>query len=227
MRLILLLLACAAPKPVEWHYGEPWSGRCATGKSQSPIELSGSAGFAPKLSFEYWPTHLSALNNGHTVEVTYDTGSFLTLEGKRYALKQYHFHHPGEHAVDGKSYPMELHLVHKSDDGKLAVVAVLIREGEANRWLKPLFDNLPRPGERREPDARISAADLLPPSKVFLHYTGSLTSPPCSEGVAWFVMRAPIELSADQIALMTNLLGDNHRPIQPLNGRHLVEGEAR
>src|SRR5437764_11699490 len=166
MRLILLLFACAPQQHVEWHYGEPWGGVCATGKLQSPVELSGAAGFGPKVSLEYWPTQLSALNNGHTVELAYQPGSSLTLDGKRYALKQLHFHHPGEHVVDGKSYPLEVHLVHKSDDGKIAVVAVLVSEGAPNRWLKPLTDNLPRPGERYEPDARVNAADLVPPSRI-------------------------------------------------------------
>ena len=229
MRLPLLLLfcACAPPPHVEWHYGETWGGVCATGKQQSPVELSGAPGLGPKIQLEYWPSPIHTVHNGHTVEVQYDPGSSLILDGKRYALKQFHFHHPSEHTVDGKSYPLELHLVHKSDDGKLAAVGILIAEGAPNRWLQPILADLPRPGETREPTARVNAADLVPPSRVFLHYAGSLTTPPCSEGVSWFVLRTPIEMSADQIAALTKLLGDNHRPIQPLNGRPVVEGEVR
>jgi carbonic anhydrase len=225
--LALALSACAAPeKHIEWHYGEPWGGTCADGKRQSPVELSGSAGFAPKVQLEYWPSRVKLLNNGHTVQANYDPGSTLIVDGKRFALQQFHFHHPGEHGVDGKSFPLEMHFVNKSEDGKLAVIGVLVIEGAANNWLKPLFADLPRPGESRELDARVNAADLVPRSRIFLHYSGSLTTPPCSEDVAWFVLRTPIEMSADQIAALAKLLPDNHRPIQPPNGRAFVEGEA-
>jgi carbonic anhydrase len=225
--LILFLVGCPPPPAVHWNYGEAWTGVCSTGKSQSPIDLHGQTGFAPRVQMEYWPTAGRMTNNGHTIELSYEPGSKLIVDEKHYALKQIHFHHPAEHQLDGKSFPLEMHLVHKTEEGKLAVVGVLIQEGAANKWLAPFFSDLPYQGEPREPGARINAADLIPPSRVFLHYDGSLTAPPCSEGVSWFVMKTPIEMSAEQIAEFAKRFPDNHRPPQPLDGRHVVEGEAR
>jgi carbonic anhydrase len=227
-RFLILLVSCVPPAAAPaWHYGEAWGGLCAGGKRQSPIAVSGGPGFAPKVQLEYWPSRTRLFNNGHTVQLDYDAGSFLTVDGRRYALQQLHFHHSAEHTVDDKTFPLELHLVHKSDDNKLAVVAVMIAEGAENPWMRPLLDDLPRPGERREPTARLNAADLVPRSRVFLHYSGSLTTPPCSEEVSWFVMRTATEMSAAQIAELSQLLGDNHRPLQPSGGRQIIEGEVR
>jgi carbonic anhydrase len=225
--LILTLSACAHPPPLVWSYGEPWGGECTTGKQQSPVALSGAAGFAPTVQLEYWPSRIKLTNTGKTLRLDYDPGSFIIVDGKRAKLEQLHFHHPGEHSVDGKTFPLEMHLVHKTEDGKFVVVAVLIAEGALNRWMKPLLAELPRLGETLQPTARLNAADLVPPSRIFLHYSGSLTAPPCSEGVQWFVMRTPIEMSADQIAALGELLGDNHRAVQPLGDRKVIEGEAR
>jgi carbonic anhydrase len=224
--LILLLVGCAPPPVVHWNYGEQWTGVCSTGKSQSPIDLHGESGFSPRLQMEYWPSVGHVINNGHTIELEYDPGSKLIVDDKHYPLKQMHFHHPSEHLLDGKSFPLELHIVHKTDDGKIAVVGILIQEGAANKWLGPFFNDLPYPGEKREPGARINAADLIPASRVFLSYSGSLTTPPCTEGVSWFVMKTPIEMSAEQIAAFAKRFADDHRSPQPLDGRHAVEGEA-
>jgi carbonic anhydrase len=224
--LTLILCGCPPPPPVHWSYGEKWDGVCATGKRQSPVDLRSGGSFAPRIQLEYWPTPMRVMNNGHTIELEYDAGSFLVLDGKRYALKQFHFHHPSEHHLDGKSFPLEVHFVHKSEDGKLAVVGVPIAEGAANKWLQPAWTDLPQPGEHREPEARINAADLVT-SKPYLHYSGSLTTPPCSEGVEWFEMTTPIEMSAEQIAAFAKMFPDNHREPQPLGDRHVEAGEIR
>jgi carbonic anhydrase len=227
MRLLLIvaLAGCAHHAPTHFSYGEPWGGTCASGREQSPINLHAAGGFAPKLEFEYWPSRTRLINNGHTVQLEYDPGSALTVDGVRYALVQMHFHHPSEHTLDGTGAALELHLVHKSADGKLAVVGVLLREGAANRWLEAVLHALPSEGERAELDARINAADLLPASRRVFAYRGSLTTPPCSEGVSWFVMQSPSEISADQLAPFARLYPDNHRPPVPLNGRSVTLSE--
>jgi carbonic anhydrase len=229
LSLLLVLSACAVPPPLHWSYGEAWEGVCKTGKQQSPVDLhAGGSAFAPRIQMEYWPTQTRLTNNGHTLQFDYDPGSFLQVDGKRYALVQFHFHHPGEHALDGAAWPMELHLVHKSDDGKLAVVAIQIAEGAVNRWLETAWNDLPAaPGEQRESPVKINAADLMPKDRAYLHYSGSLTAPPCSEGVEWFVLRAPASMSAEQIAAFDKLFHDNHRPVQPLGGRPVAEGQVR
>lgn len=136
-------------------------------------------------------------------------------------LKALRFHNPSEHLLDGKSFPMELQLVHQNEQGKLMMVAVFIQEGAANKWLQPAFGDLPYPGEHREISAKINAADLLPKSKRWLYYTGSMTHPPCTEGVPWFVFESPIELSAEQLAAFTRMFKDNHRP--PVGRRDAIE----
>ncbi len=202
---------------------------CSTGKQQAPINLR--TGMAtpqdlPNLVFAYRPSRLSITNNGHTEQMTYQAGSTLGRVGTqdRWTLAQFHFHDPSEHTVDGTSYPIEMHLVHLDAAGKPAVVvAVFIQEGKENVALAPAFQSLPakegdtvaRPGET------IDAAALLPADRTFFTYAGSLTTPPCTEGVTWYVMKVPIEMSRAQIAAFTELehLRHNNRPIQSLGGR--------
>ena len=202
---------------------------CSTGKQQSPITLR--AGMAtpqdlPNLVFAYKPSSLSVTNNGHTEQMTYEAGSTLGRVGTkdRWTLTQFHFHDPSEHTVDGTSYPLEMHLVHLDAAGKPAVVvAVFIQAGKENVALAPAFQSLPakegdtvaRPGET------IDAAALLPADRTFFTYAGSLTTPPCTEGITWYVLKVPIEMSRAQIAAFTKLehLRHNNRPIQSLGGR--------
>ena len=186
---------------------------CSTGKQQAPINLR--AGMAtpqdlPNLVFAYKPSSLSMTNNGHTEQMTYEAGSSLGRVGTKdtWTLAQFHFHDPSEHTVDGTSYPLEMHLVHLDAAGKPAVVvAVFIQAGKENAALAPAFQSLPakegdtvaRPGET------IDAAALLPADRTFFTYAGSLTTPPCTEGITWYVLKAPIEMSRAQIAAFTKL----------------------
>ncbi len=226
---VLLLAACPAPPPLHWTYQSQWEGLCSSGKKQSPIDLhvAAATNFAPRIQLEYWPSHIHSINNGHTIQFNYDSGSFLTFDGKRYALEQFHIHHPGEHTLDGKSWPMELHFVHKAENGKLAVVGIAVVEGAANAWMQQAANDLPVNGDRRDLTAKVNAADLLPSSRAYFHYSGSLTVPPCSEGVDWFVLKTPIEMSAAQLAAFAKAVEENHRPIQPLNGRVIEQGDAK
>jgi carbonic anhydrase len=168
------------------------------------------------------------VNNGHTVQFNYAPGSFITSLGTNYRLAQFHFHTPSEHTLDGVSYPLELHLVHVDSTGAPAVVVGLfIKRGARNTALGAAFDNLPQnEGDVSQPaNATINAAHLLPSNTTHFRYDGSLTTPPCSEGIRWYVMRTPIEMSDAQIAAYQSLAGLNPsaRPLQPVNGRGILK----
>jgi len=210
---------------------EHWStiagnGQCSA-KRQSPTALASNAASASGDlldTFAYRPSRVSLVNNGHTVQAGYDAGSSVSEGGAAYTLAQFHFHAPSEHTLDGRSYPLEIHLVHLDGAGKPAlVVGVFVKEGRANAALESVFQNLPKhEGEKSEPaGATVDAAALLPADRSHFAYDGSLTTPPCSEGIRWRVMRQPIEMSASQIAAYRSLphLAHTNRPVQPGNGR--------
>lgn len=195
---------------------------CGVGKAQSPIDIRGAVAskLAP-IQFDYRATPLHIIDNGHTVQVNYGAGSSMSVDGKRYELVQFHFHRPSEETIDGTAFPMEAHLVHKDAEGHLAVVAVLLRQGLENPFLGALWANLPAEKEKEKvvEKVNINAARLLPKSRTYYTYPGSLTTPPCSEGVTWFVLTAPVDLSAGQVARFDKIYSHNARPTQPLNGR--------
>ncbi len=199
---------------------------CGTGKSQSPVDVStASEQDLTNITFHYRPSEVNILNNGHTAQVSYDAGSYIELDGVRYDVLQFHYHAPSEHAVDGKLFAAELHIVHKNADGGLAVVGILLDEGAQNSAYQPFIDNLPvKESEVHDAGVTINAMDLLPAVQTTFRYSGSLTTPPCSEGVSWLLMTTPVELSAEQIHALTSIFeGGNNRPVQPLNDRLLAE----
>lgn len=199
---------------------------CSTGQAQSPIDITGAQTLnLTDIEFSYSPSALNIFNNGHTIQVGYDDGSTITYNELVYTLKQFHFHTPSEHTIDGESFPMEIHFVHQSDTGALAVVGVMLREGEAdNAAYAPIFENLPaEKGDPQPTDIAIDANSLLPAGRLFTTYGGSLTTPPCSQGVRWLVLSEPVELSAAQIEAFHAIFELNARPVQPLNTRDLLE----
>lgn len=199
---------------------------CGTGTSQSPIDVSNPAEQdLANIAFHYQPSEVNILNNGHTVQVNYDAGSYIELDGVRYDVAQFHYHAPSEHAVDGKLFAAELHIVHKNADGGLAVVGILLDEGAENAAYKPFIENLPKEkSDAKDAGVTINATDLLPVEQTTFRYSGSLTTPPCSEGVNWLLMTTPVEISADQIEALASLFEEgNNRPVQPLNDRPLAE----
>ena len=167
----------------------------------------------------------TVVNNGHTVQVGYAPGSTLQLDGTRFELKQFHFHAPSENLIEGKSYPLEGHLVHVSDKGEIAVVAVMFEAGKANPALAAAWGELPaKVGEIHKLKAPLAAEQLLPESRDYYRFSGSLTTPPCSEGVRWLVMKQPVEVSQAQIdAFKAVMHHPNNRPVQPLNGRVVLQ----
>ena len=223
--------------PASWGY-EPHNGpalwgtldrafrACALGTEQSPIDLTGGrrAELAP-VEFDYGRSRIEVENTGHTIQINPEPGHGIVLDGTRHELSQFHFHRASEHLVDGVPYPMELHLVHRDGGGGLAVVGVLICEGEENAALAPAWACLPPdPGESRAISGEIDLAALLPPFGTTWRYRGSLTTPPCTEGVAWIVPDEPLPMSPAQIAAFAAIYPNNRRPVQPLGDRDLWRG---
>lgn len=198
-----------------------------TGRRQSPIDISTSKAVAKTLSpieVDYHETTLEVFNNGHTVEDNYHNGGTMTVDGHAYKLAQFHFHSPSEHTINGKHSAIEMHLVHKDADGNLAVIGVMINEGARNEEYAHLGKYAPTEPGRAEPveGVNVNATNLLPDSLASYRYSGSLTTPPCSEEVSWFILQNPIELSKTQIEDFRTIYFGNNRPTQPLNGRPVI-----
>ncbi len=211
-----------AGAPHAWGVLKEEYGTCSTGKRQSPIDISPvTISDLSAIQFNYKSSPLELTNNGHTVQANYHTGSYITVGGKRYDLLQFHFHSPSEHTIGGKSYDMVAHLVHKAADGQLGVIGVLFKAGDKNKVIDKLWSNLPtESGETKTvKNTRINALDLLPVDLTYFNYSGSLTTPPCSEGVNWMVMATPSSISEKQVKQFTDLFPLSVRPTQPLNGR--------
>lgn len=194
---------------------------CATGKEQSPIDISGAVVTSlDNVKVNYQPSPLKIKNNGHTIQVDYEPGSYIEVGGTKYNLVQFHFHTPSEESIGGKRSPMVTHFVHKTDDGKLGVIGLLMNEGAESGAMKAVFDNMPKEeGEQAVEGVTINAADMLPKNLAYYNFTGSLTTPPCSEGVNWMVLANPAEISPQQVQAFKTIFPMNARPIQPVNGR--------
>jgi carbonic anhydrase len=207
--------------PQAWGTLKPEFSACAKGTRQSPIDIQG--GLALDLDapvFDYRPGAFSVIDNGHTVQVNVAAGNALEVMGRRYELQQFHFHRPSEERIDGRRHEMSVHLVHKDADGRLAVVAVLLERGAAQPLLQSVWNNLPlEKGEALAARAPLDPGQLLPADRRYYTYMGSLTVPPCSEGVLWLVMQQPVPVSAQQIDIFARLYPMNARPVQALAGR--------
>ena len=211
--------------PESWGRMRPEFNKCATGTRQSPIDIRG--GIAVDLEpirFDYRPSAFSVIDNGHTVQVNVEPGNSITITGKRYELVQFHFHRPSEERINGRQYDMVAHLVHKDVDGHLAVVAVLLDRGSAQAIVQSVWNNLPlEKGDEVRAGTRIDLAQLLPEDRRYYTYMGSMTTPPCSEGVLWMVMKQPVPISVEQVAIFSRLYPMNARPIQQADGRLIKE----
>ena len=195
---------------------------CGIGETQSPIDISQISGASVEpIAFDYNLTPLEIVHNGHTVQVNYRPGSGITVDGKRYELLQFHFHSPSEHSVAGRQAAMEVHFVHQSADGELAVVGALIEVGEENMALREPWAIMPKKAgkPRLEERALINDRDLLPRDTGYYRYMGSLTTPPCSEGVNWYLLTQPISASMEQVRKFTAAVDANNRPTQAINNR--------
>ena len=208
-----------ATGPQEWPKEFPG---CA-GRSQSPIDIASAQKVSDHpIEFHYQESGLRVINNGHTVMVVYDDGSFMTVDGTKFQLLQFHFHRPSEERIKGHGYAFCCHLVHQNHGGKLAVVAVLFNEGPAHPLIDTIWRHVPATvgQDVTAGDVKINAQRILPRSHTFYRYSGSLTTPPCTEGVKWHILTTPGAVSRKQLAAFPFKM--NARPVQPLNGR-LVE----
>ncbi len=218
----------AADGPERWGSLAPEFAACSLGREQSPIDLADAESRPlPEIAFDYAPGPVSVLHDGHNLVWNFSPGSAITVSGKRFDLQQFHLHHPGEHTVEGAGFPLELHLVHADSKGALAVVGVFLREGESNRALAPVWRELPEDEAPPRAAGVLNPRGLLPGSRTTWRYRGSLTTPPCSEGVSWFVMTEPVAVSREQVEAFRRIVGRNARPPQPRNGRELVTDRDR
>jgi carbonic anhydrase len=215
--------------PQHWGSLAPEYALCATGKRQSPIDIGQTvAGDLPNVSFHYQIVPVEIINNGHTLQVNYAPGSYIELDGRRFDLLQFHFHSPSEHRVRGHEADAEMHLVHKSSAGELAVVALFIESGAYNPGFDAVCSNVPAVvGSAHPVDAAIDADTLFPHDQRTFRYDGSLTTPPGTEGVRWVLIKQPVTMSPGQLASLRRVLGGNNRPTQKLHGRVVAEDSTR
>lgn len=214
-----------AQGPEMWDALSPDFEACGRGTQQSPINITGGVDAeTPEIAFDYHPEVVRFVNNGHTIQENFDGTCTIQLGEHSYNLVQFHFHTPSEHQVDGRSFPLEAHFVHKDADGHLAVVGVLFEEGEENPVLDVLEAYMPTAaGQSRTVDGlSIDPISLIPFDHRYVTYPGSLTTPPCSEGVHWLVLDAHQTASKEQIAVIHDIIGDNARPVQPANDRQVL-----
>ena len=216
--------------PQAWGNLKPEFKTCATGKRQSPIHIEDSItlqGPAEAIQFNYQPSSGTVINNGHTIQVDVYGDNTITVRGSTYKLIQFHFHHPSEERINYKSYAMVAHLVHRNADGQLAVVGVLLDPGEANQLIDKVWTYMPLDANDkvRMPEALVDLNQLLPQDQRYYQFLGSLTTPPCSEGVLWMVLKRPMTLSREQIKLFGQLFPNNARPVQAVNGRPIRDAQ--
>jgi len=214
------------------HWGDldPLYATCKLGREQSPIDIrNATKAELPAIRFEYKSAPLrNLINNGYSIRVNYHvpgSGGSLLVGTKRYQLTQFHFHHPSEEHIQGMAYDMAIHLMHEASDGEVAGVAVLLKVGAANTTVQSIWDHLPATLNHEEdfPGTEINPADLVPRETSYYTYKGSQTAPPCTEGVRWIVLKTPVDVSAEQIQAFARLYPHDVRPLQPLNGRVVLE----
>ena len=216
--------------PQAWGKLKPEFSTCANGKRQSPIHIEDAItlqGPADPIQFNYQPSKGVVVNNGHTVQVDVTGDNTLTTRDTTYKLVQFHFHHPSEEQINQKTYPMVAHLVHRNEQGQLAVVAVLFNVGTANSLIHKVWTYMPLDANDsvRMPEGLVNLNELLPRDQRYYQFMGSLTTPPCTEGVLWMIFKQPVTVSAEQLKLLGQLFPNNARPVQPVNGRPVREAQ--
>lgn len=210
-----------ANAPHRWARLDPSFSACGIGKRQSPIDIRDSIKVnLDPVFFDYKPSAFSVIDDGHTIQVNLAAGNSIGILGRVYELVEFHFHQPAEEVVNGRRYDMVVHMLHRDAEGRLAMVAVLLERGNAQPVVQSVWNNLPL--ERHEAAAAqvpLDPADLLPSDRGYFTYIGSLTQPPCTEGVLWIVLRQPVQVSEEQLDIFSRLYPMNARPLQPSGGR--------
>jgi len=215
--------------PEHWASLDPAYAAC-NGREQSPIDIRrAEKSSLPALRFEYHSAPLQyLLNNGYAIRVNYHgSGQFLAVGEEHYQLTQFHFHHPSEELENGKASDMVIHLMHETSAGKVAGVAVFLKAGKPNPTIQKIVDHMPAAAgpEHTIPGVEIDPAGLLPQKLSYYTYVGSVTAPPCTESVVWFVLKTPLEISRAQLAAFAKIYPHDVRPVQPLNGRIVKESQ--
>lgn len=211
--------------PANWSkINVDWA-KCGNGSRQSPIDIrDGMKVELEQISFDYHPSSFNVVDNGHTVQVGVSGGNYITVQNRMFELQQFHFHRPSEERINGKAFEMVVHLVHRDAEGRLAVLALLLERGAPQATIQTVWNNLPLEKlETMQPTILLDPAEMLPVRRDYYTYMGSMTEPPCSEGVLWLVMKQPVQASPAQMALFSRLYPLNARPIQPANGRIIKE----
>jgi carbonic anhydrase len=215
--------------PEEWGKLSEDYRMCMIGKNQSPINIEVASAFEtdlPSIAFNYHTPAVDVVDNGHTEQVDVKPGSHIVIDGIKFELKQFHFHTPSENRIDGKSFPLEAHFVHADEHGNLAVIALMFEYGKENKVLKKIWDRMPDKAVTKV-KFTMTADDimnLLPKDRDYYRFNGSLTTPPCSEGVRWFVMKKPVAVSKEQVQKFAHIMHHaNNRPVQPINARIIVK----
>ena len=236
----VLLVAAAAPPaprlsnhwsyegetgPANWGKINPEWAKCGTGTRQSPIDLrDGMKVDLEQITFDYHQSGFNVVDNGHTIQVAVGFGNYITVQNRSYELVQFHFHRPSEERINGRGTEMVVHLVHRDADGKLAIVAVLLERGAQNSMIPTVWNNLPlEKNDTVTPSVTLDVNQILPAKRDYFTFMGSLTEPPCNEGVLWLVMKQPMPASPAQMALFSRLYPLNARPTQPGGGRVVKE----
>lgn len=211
--------------PGNWAKLRPDYALCGNGKRQSPIDIrEGIRVNLEPIRFDYKPTQFRILDTGHGLQVNVGAGMGLRVMGKRFELSHLEFRRPAEERINGRTYDMSAHLVHRSEDGQVAIVAVLLEKGTEHPLIQTLWDNMPLERDLEvAPEASIDLNALLPEGRAYWTYMGSQTTPPCSEGVLWMVMKQPVQVAAEQVAIFSRVFRSNARPVQPANGRLVKE----
>lgn len=207
--------------PEKWGQMKPEFAKCSNGTRQSPIDIRGGVKVdLEPIQFDYQATGFGVIDNGHTIQVNLQGGNAIEVAGRRYDLVQFHFHRPSEERINGRQFDMVAHLVHKDPEGRLAVVAVLLDRGSAHPLVQTVWNNLPlEKGQEQGARVQMDMNHLLPADRRYYTYMGSLTTPPCSEGVLWLVLQQPVPISNDQIGVFSKMYPMNARPIQQASGR--------
>ncbi|MFC1684179.1 carbonic anhydrase [Pseudomonadota bacterium] len=212
--------------PANWGKLKEEYALCGRGRNQSPINIADSVeAQLPEIKISYDATPLKALNNGHTIQANYGPGSSIEVDGIQFDLLQFHFHSPSENVFNGENFPMEAHFVHKDKDGNLAVIGVMFKEGANNPVVDLVWNNLPTEINKMNAldSTWFNGVDMLPAKHDYYRFSGSLTTPPCSEGVRWLVMKEPVEISKAQVDKFLSIIGENARPLQGMHARRIMK----
>lgn len=211
--------------PENWGKLMPEFSLCSEGQNQAPVNINGALDtIMEPLKFDYQPGQQSIVNNGHTIQINVNGGSSLIIDGEKFELKQFHFHSPSENEINGQSFPLEAHFVHSNSDGELLVLALMFTAGDDNVEMAKVWNQLPTELNIENPVASpIAIISILPEDRSYYRFSGSLTTPPCTEGVRWLVLKTQVSASAQQIKQFELLMHHhNNRPVQPLHGRVIV-----